>query len=326
VRRLLRTSALATVCLAAALVAPAGAAAASWDDDPHFVASHVPRGFHPHEVWDYRGLASIWYAQRRHPLGTITVHTHTDGRCCYDSTTDQRPIRIRGRRATIARLVDGEAVYGRTIYWEERPGMFVEVVDQAGIRRRTLERIARGVRLAGDGEWRRLLIATTVVPSEDQLRARPRRVVDRGVIAGRVWTFSALLPRGYPLFSWDRRVPCPELRFGGVVHLDRWDCEGFPVFWRLIGNEIFVYGALGNRDIERVRVRDYYDNDDPGVVVKVRSAMPGFKFYVAPMPRDTCEVMVVDADKRRSFAEPGGPFGSSNPEVQRCARQRSARS
>jgi hypothetical protein len=317
----MRTSTIAALVVAAALLAPAASSADLSVPVPHYVASHVPRGFHPFEVTSYEGLSSVWYAYRGDENSLLTVHTHTDGRCCYDTTTDQHPIRIRGHRGTIARLVDGSAVYGRTIYWEERPGVGVEVVDQSILSDRQLRNIAQHVVAASDGDWRRVSVATMVVPTEDALRGRPSKVLGRGVVAGHPWVFRALLPRGYPLFSWDRRVPCPELSYRGVTRLDRWDCEQFPTHWRLFGNQIWVYGALGSRNVRRVRVRDYYDPDDPGVVVKARTAMPGFKFYIAPMPRDTCEVFAEDADKppRRGGIGPDGPFGS-DPDAKRCAK------
>jgi hypothetical protein len=323
VGRLLRTSALAVVAAAAALLVPASALAVSWQDDIHYIAGHVPRGFHPFEVDGSGGLTSFWYGYHGGEQQLITVHTHTDGRCCYDTTADERPVRIRGHRGTIARLVDGEAIYGREIFWEEQPGVMVEVVDQAwNISRRELFRIARSVRQPSPGEWRRLLVAATVVPSEEHLRARPSRILARGAVAGRPWIFSVRMPPGYPLFSWDRRVPCPELRYAGASTLNRWDCEQFEAFWRVIGDQIWVYGALGAQKIRRIRVRDYYHQDEPGVVVPTHAVLGGrFRFYLAPMPRDTCSAVVYDADapRGRGFLGGDGPAGS-DPEAKRCEK------
>lgn len=311
---------LVALAVAGALVLPAGALARSGPEGLHYVASSVPRGFQPHEAWTYSGLSSLWYAKRHDPLRTITVHTHFDGRCCYDSTTVGHRIRVRGHRGWIAQLKDGETAYGRTIFWKEWPDVWVEVVDQAGIPERVLKRIAEHVRLADEPEWRRILIATTLIPSDAELRARPSKVLDRGAIDGHRWSFRARIPRGYPLFSWDRRVPCPELRFRGSTLLAPYDCEQFPSRWRLFGDQIWVYGALGKRGVRRVRVRDAYDKGDPGVVVPVRAALPGFKFYVAPMPRDTCEVAVEDAGKPpgRGLIAPEGPAGYEPAEARRC--------
>jgi hypothetical protein len=319
--RVVRTSQIAALLVATALLAPTASLADFRVDRPHYVASHVPRGFHPFEVTSYKGLSSLWYAYRGDEDSLLTVHTHTDGRCCYDSTTDAHPIRIRGHQGTIARLVDGEAVYGRTIYWEERPGVIVEVVNQSVLSRRELKGIAEDVMPASDGYWRRVSVATRVVPTEDALRGRRAKVLDRGVAKGHSWVFRALIPRGYPLFSWDRRVPCPELSYRGSVLLTRWDCEQFTTHWRLFRDQIWVYGALGSRNVHRVRVRDYYDPSDPGVVVKARTAMPRFKFYIAPMPRDTCQVLVENPDKPRGRGGIGadGPTGS-DPEARRCAK------
>ena len=320
--RLLRTSAIAATVLASALLAPSGALAQSWEDDIHYVADHVPRGFHPRDIYGYANLTSVWYGYHGGEGQLITVHTHTDGHCCYDTTADEHPVRIRGHRGTIARLVDGLTIYGRELFWEERPGVVVEVVDQGGIGRRELFRVARSIRQPGVGEWNRLVIATVVVPSEEQLHARPSKVLARGVVAGREWVFSVRMPPGYPLFSWDRRVPCPELQYAGASSLYRWDCEQLETHWRVIGNQIWVFGALGSRKIRRVRVRDYPDESDPGVVVRTHAVLGGrFRFYLAPMPRDTCEVVVEDADAPhgRGFIGGDAPYGS-NPEAERCAK------
>jgi hypothetical protein len=300
VRRLLRTLAFGTLALAAALALPATAPAVAWKGGLHYVAGQLPRGYEPYEVTGWRGLSSVWYRYRARADVELTVHTHTDGRCCYDVTYDERPIRVRGHRGAIASLVDEGVLYGRMIHWEERPGLVLEVVSQQrGLPDSELERIAARVRPAGAGEWRFLRTATTVVPSEHALRSRPRRVLARGVHGGRSWSFAVRLPRGYPLATWDRRVPCPELHHAGATLLLPYDCEQFPSYWRLVANQVFVYGALGARRIRRIRVRDYPLKDgDAGVVVPTHAVLGGrFRLYVAPMPRDTCGVVVEDADR-----------------------------
>ena len=328
-RRLLRAIS-ASVSLAAVFAVAAPAAGA----DPYYVPTHLPRHYQllvaagPYTKGEYAGMSTIGYVRDNTDQPNVDVAdepelevlTHTHGSCCYyDLTTRERPIRIRGHRGTTAKLVDGSAEYGQVIVWEERPGVKIEVASVWSLPHGQLKDVAEDVATVSERYWRRLVVGTTLIPSEGALRRRPRRVLDQGTAAGHAWVFRARIPRGWPLGWYDFRVPCPELSYRGRRILSRWECELWPGLWRLLDDQIFVYGVFPSLRVGRVRIRDQANADDPGVVVPTHLVTDGkrrFTFYVAAMPRDTCWVTIERVKSRRLLAGAGPGYDA---ERKRCS-------
>jgi hypothetical protein len=288
----------------------------------HFVPTYVPRGYHLLEADEYKGgFAEIGYVFRHGDEADLAVYTNTGRACCLYATSGDRPISIRGHRATISSLVDGADVYGREILWQERPGVWIEVVSGTlkGLNDHRLKVVAEEVATVSDRHWRRLEVGTSLPPPVSQLPAgRPSRIVERGRVHGHTWVLRALIPRGYSLGWYDFRSPCSQLSYRGRTTYG-FDCDA-PTSWELVKGQIFVFGVL-RPSVHRVQVRAYHDNRSPGVVVRTRTIerLRGFAFYVVPMPRSTCEVDVRDAGRHGGRGEIGrtGPFMDPS-EQRRC--------
>jgi hypothetical protein len=309
--------------LAAAAVAAllAAAPAAGF----HFVPTHIPRPYKLLRAETYAaGASEIGYARNRHAdEPAIRVATLRSLRLSRWLTSGDRPIRIRGHRGTLAYLYDEGARFGRYVSWQERPGVWIEVVrsSPAGPRARELIDIAEDVAAVSDGYWRRLEVGTNQIVSVSQLpNGRPSKFVESGIAHDHRWVLRALIPRGYPLGSYDYRSPCPALTYRRARTYGS-DCTD-RASWELVKGQIFIFGLLHGRIPERVRVRDYYDPTDRGRIVRTHRVRPvrNFGFYVAPMPRNTCVVMVEDADGRGRSAEIelGTPAIGHPREARRC--------
>ena len=302
--------------LAGAVVSLLTATAAEAHAPARFAATWLPKGHRlvvgvngsgaggsrPHHVISYKHGPSVW--------------SHRGSTCCGVAMTDGRRITIRGHEARIAQYIEHHQTYGRVILWEERPRLWIEIEDtDDALPDRQLRRVAEGVRMVSKERWNHWRKETQRYPSSDaELQKMERRVVATGVARGLEWQLRALIPPGYPWDRNDLRLPCQELSYGG----ERFTKCAEPA-WRRMAGQIFVFGRVPAR-VRRVRIQDYYDDSDPGVVVATKSLkrLPKRAFFAAAMPDDTCAVDIEDADRDKVVGV-AAPYGDGPPD-QQCER------
>jgi hypothetical protein len=294
--------------IAGTTAATAGGAASA----PHYVATYLPPGHRFSHADEYgHGESFVGYRD-------LGVWTHPDSFSI--ATTQGHEIVVRGHRGYIAHYIDEDVAYGRVVVWEERPHVWIEVGTGGAISRRRLLKVAEGVRAAGRGEWKRLLLESEGPPSVADLpRGRPSKVVLSGHARGHRWTLRALIPRGFPLDRNDRRIPCYELRYRRARSYG-FDCAEVTSWWVLKG-QVFVFGQF-HSSARSVWVTPLGERH-PRVHGRVGSVAPVQKwsFYVVPMPRSTCHVQVFFRTRsgRKHELGPTGPIFDPR-EGRRCSR------
>jgi hypothetical protein len=297
-----------------------GAAQAS--GHPHYVPTHVPKGFRFVDANNLSpGASKILYAHGRDNSADLWVETAA-GECCSYTERERHSIIIRGHRGKIARLVDydeGEYTLGRVIAWEERPGVYVAVFSAAEypLHTRVLKRIAEDVATVSDGYWHRLIVGTRRDPLflSELPGDRKKRFVKAGRANGHRWELRTLVPRGFPLGWYDLRTPCSLLSYRDKSTYGFGCTE--PTSWMLIRGQIFVFGVIPRR-VRHVRIEPYpgYEGSTRTFTTIRRRRLGHYALYVAAMPRDTCHVVVWDADRDREIGPTGPIFNDA--ENHRC--------
>jgi len=227
-----------------------------------------------------------------------------------------RPVTVRSHRAVLSTLTDEGRPYGVRLTWQERKGLTISVSALEGVSMPEARLVAAHVRPVSPDTWRRLVIAADYIG-----RASPdmaRVPITSGHIGDHRWTLTALLPPHYPVLAVDRRFACYELAYRGQ-RSNGSACWQHPSWVRVAG-QVFVFGEA-SPEIQRLEVRRA---QRPEVLVNTHliSRWPRARFWVAPMPTDTCSVNVLPAD-HAAASDPHtlgmvGPLADQTADQSRC--------
>jgi hypothetical protein len=304
--------------LAGAVLSLLMAATAHAHAPARFAATWLPKGHRlVTAVADSGASDARPYHRINYRHGPV-VWSHRGSSCCGIAMTDGRRITVRGHEARLARYIDEGQSYGRVILWEERPKLWIEIEEvDRDVGDRQLRRVAENVRMVSKARWNHWKRETQRYPSSGaELAKMERQLVATGEARGLEWRLRALVPPGYPWDRNDLRQPCQELSYGGELFTR---CD--EPAWRRMAGQIFVFGKVPAR-VRRVRIRDYTDESDPGVIVKSATVdrLPKHAFFAAAMPDDTCAVLIEDADADRDKVVGAASPGEDAPPDQQCER------
>jgi len=207
---------------------------------------------------------------------------------------------VHGLPADLDDLTDEGTVYGRSVRWDEA-GVRLSVEWSGAQSDPALLALAESVVAVPAERWQALVTATSLPPQRPPAGSKPVSVASG---------LTALLPPGFPVAPEDRRVACLRVRYHGARSTE---CR-FPA-WRRVAGRVFVFGPVAP-SVKRVRVN--------GVKVRTVAAAgyPLARFYKMALPSKTCEVRIVDADRRRLIDLTGPAAGGPVRDKRRCLRKR----
>jgi hypothetical protein len=228
---------------------------------------------------------------------------------------DRRTV-VRGRGAVARMLTDEGRPYARELVWRERPDLVVAVTANFPLRKRTLRRVANGLRIIDQRAWARLHMQTSYAALIGHVTKHMRRApVKRGRFGGHIWTLYALIPRHFPLSRNDLRVSCFELRYRR--RRGHGDNCGLLPNWQRVGGGIFVFGAIPRR-LKRVRVRPLQGHAFDLTVRTVRARRgPRVRYFATRLPQGACAVAITPANRPNAEGSVAAPI--RGPDWRRCA-------
>src|SRR4051812_46874151 len=206
-----------------------------------------------------------------------------------DAQDGDRATTVRGRPAVLRTLTDEEQPYAHQLVWRERPDLVVSVTADFVVDKRTLRRVAEGVRVIDQPAWQRLFSQTSGSAQIGHVSRMMRQVrVEHGTVGGHRWTLHALIPPHFPLSRDDRRASCFELRFRH--RRGHGDSCGLTENWQRVGGRIFVFGAL-YRPARHLVIRT---TSGPPYRVRTRTVSirrgPRVNYFAVPLPSHACAV------------------------------------
>ena len=315
---------VASVVVVACVLATA--AGSSGVPSPSAVAGVLPGHYRLllTEVGEHGRLHIASYGGRRAEAdrydAPLSVHSFRGSRPPHpyvgDPGVGDRATTVRGHPAFMRTLSDEGLVYARELIWRERPNLTIVVEADLVVSRRTLRRVAEGVRIIGRRAWARLYAQTSGAAQIGRVSKNMRRVrVKRGVVEDRRWRFFALIPPHFPLSRDDRRVSCFELRYRH--HRGHGDNCGLTPSWQRIGGEVFTFGAVP-RAVRHLLIRPY-----GGRAFKLRTRTvasrrgPRVRYFAVPLPEHACAVVIRRAKRPHEEGSIAAPIRGRDQ--RRCA-------
>jgi hypothetical protein len=314
--------------VAAAVIGVVVAASAHAPPAPTAVARVLPKGFRLLETGEYHhgALRVANYGRRGRvgpgegPVTVLSVRGRRRPPVGYRVTPegDDRQTTVRGHRAVLRTLNEDDQDYAHELLWRERRDLVVVVDANVPLRVRKLRAIDEHVQLLDRRTWARLHMQTSYAAQTGRASAdMPRVRVRRERLGRRRWTLYALIPPGYPLSRDDLRVSCTEVSYRDRRRFGEY-CGTLPN-WRRVGGAIFVFGEVGPH-VKHVRIRPL---EGHAFDLRVRTARarrgPRVRYFAAPLPAGSCDVIIRRAGHPHEEGVVAGP--QHGRDAHRCGRR-----